>query len=113
MATSTYYNFNECVETPMEFLTPTDNNTQPDRELAFKMYPNPANDWVAIELPMQTNGALITIVDLNGKVVLQERTSIPLYIWETYNLPQGVYVVNITNVDGTEPIGTQKIVIQH
>jgi hypothetical protein len=112
--------FNECKEEPMELpsfntgkMQQPEEEVQPVRELNFKLYPNPANDWVAIELPIETQGALITIVDLNGKVVLQELTYIPMYIWETYNLPAGTYVVNIQNTTGTQKIGTQKIVIQH
>ena len=121
MITPTYNNFNECVETPMEFPALNGNKVQqdtpaeviPERELSFKMYPNPANDWVAIELPLSVEGANITIVDLQGRVILQTKTNIPLFIWETYNLTEGMYIVNITNADGTEKIGTQKIIIQH
>jgi hypothetical protein len=113
--------FNQCYETPLELpnLTngkmkaesPQENITE--RLLSFKMYPNPANDWVAIELPIETQSAIITIVDLNGRVVLQEQTNIPLYIWTTNAMTEGVYIINVTNLEGTQKIGAQKIIIQH
>lgn len=115
--------FDECIA---EQLILPDNSTSKQmeidkvepiqKEFEFKLYPNPANQWVAVELPLnifETNETVnISIIDLNGKIVFQTNTSIPLYIWETTDLDAGTYLVNVSLSNG-EQIGSQKVIVNH
>lgn len=66
----------------------------------IKAYPNPANDWVHVEIPAELrNNALITITDLAGKVILsnsyiRSQNRIDL---NTSNFSSGYYFIEIKN----------------
>lgn len=83
---------------------------------SFKMYSNPANNNVTIQLPatIQTN-ATITITNAAGKMVYNKTvnkagTQNLQHIPEVSNLSSGLYFVTI-NTDGR--ITNQKLVIAH
>ena len=85
--------------------TPTD--------LGFKLYPNPASEWVAFELPLDVTPVNITIVDAMGKVVFNNTVNKPVFIWETLHLPNGTYIINVVNLENNIAVGTETVVIQH
>jgi len=77
------------------------------------LFPNPASNWVTIELPLDVAPVVVKITDVNGKLILNTTVNRPIYIWETDQLPNGVYLINIkTEVNGYE-LGTEKVTIQH
>ena len=91
----------------------TDKLTATKPELNFKLFPNPASNWVTIELPLDVAPVVVKITDVNGKLILNTTVNRPIYIWETDQLPNGVYLINIkTEVNGYE-LGTEKVTIQH
>ena len=111
--------YNECIDRPFgdDMTKSMVNETppveeMPDRELDFKMYPNPANDWVAIEFALSVEPITIMITDINGKLVMTETINKPMYIWETLSIPNGTYIINLINTKN-EIVGTEKIIIQH
>ncbi|MDX1349838.1 MAG: T9SS type A sorting domain-containing protein [Putridiphycobacter sp.] len=59
------------------------------------IYPNPANNFVAIELPLVSKGAKIQIFGLDGKLVFETQMQKPIYIWDTSSMPAGTYIINI------------------
>jgi hypothetical protein len=90
-------------------------------ERSFKIYPNPANTWIAIELPKVDEPLNITVVDLTGRIVYQKQLGginntdrlNAIEIWDTQLIGDGVYLITITNQNDTESFGTQRVVIQH
>jgi len=106
----TVYDFDVIAETrsmaaPIEKPLPSD--------LGFKLYPNPASDWVAFELPLDVNPVNITIVDAMGKIVFNNTVNKPVFIWETLNIPSGTYLIQVTNIEHNISIGTETVIIQH
>lgn len=61
----------------------------------FTMYPNPANESVTIDIPVNASGDMM-IMDITGKVVLQQPvTGIEQQVALT-NIPEGMYLVQLT-----------------
>jgi hypothetical protein len=76
----------------------------------ISFYPNPAREYINVKNTEPTTGQIIRIVDLSGKICLEETlldnssTRIP------FNLKKGIYVVEI--VSGKIKNHVQKLVIQ-
>lgn len=77
----------------------------------FVIYPNPANTWVAVEFPLETENIEIEIHDLSGKLVLAQNINKPIFIWETTLINNGTYIITI--ISHQNIISTEQIVIQH
>jgi aryl-phospho-beta-D-glucosidase BglC (GH1 family) len=65
-------------------------------ENEIKIYPNPSNDVVSIELPDSAGITTISINDITGKVVLEESISsgVTNYTLDISSITSGVYIVN-------------------
>lgn len=121
--------YDECAEYPVnpdgqQSMAPMFTDTEALKvtvERSFKIYPNPANTWIAIELPTVDEPLNITVVDLTGRVVYQKQLGginntdrlSAVEIWDTQLIGDGVYLITITNQNNTESFGTQRVVIQH
>ena len=83
----------------------------------FKLYPNPANELVRIEmngLKENANNYTISIVDIIGKKVMEKNGSsfkASFTDIEVANLKQGIYIVSLTN--GTSTIQTERLIVRH
>lgn len=73
--------------------------TSDEKQPEFRIYPNPAGNWVMIELTLesfdQLENAEILITDLTGKVVHQTNLTRNTYLWETGSIQNGVYLILI------------------
>ncbi len=82
----------------------------------IKMYPNPANNNVTLNIPATKNTtAQISIVDVSGKIVFKTTTMLSAgntikQIQEIAKLAIGIYYVSM-NVDGQ--ITNQKLIVAH
>ncbi|SFT68291.1 Por secretion system C-terminal sorting domain-containing protein [Lishizhenia tianjinensis] len=76
-----------------------------EKGLAFKIAPNPSQDFLQISLKEEVETESIAIVDLQGKVVLSDLT-INQKI-DVSTLEAGVYMVQIQTADG---LSTQKFI---
>ncbi len=87
--------------------TSVDDPNQP----RFSLFPNPANDWVAIQLNEQdTNKFQITIYDVSGRKLSQEETQVlQQHRLDISHLSSGVYLVELQSAD---QIMAQRLVIQ-
>ncbi|MFK8036884.1 MAG: T9SS type A sorting domain-containing protein [Crocinitomicaceae bacterium] len=74
----------------------------------ISIYPNPANSFVAIELPVVNSVANIQVFGLDGKHVLKTSIQKPIYIWDTSKMPSGTYVVKI---ELNNEVITKKVVV--
>src|SRR5690606_1282322 len=73
---------------------------------SINIYPNPANEKVAIEnAPI---GAQISIIDIYGKHILTQKTVAPVHYVNTALLLNGIYHIRI---DSKEHITHKKLII--
>lgn len=120
--------YGNCAEYPVitgsQSLMPMQTGTEIEKsehEREFKIYPNPAGNWIAIELPKVDEPLTITVVDLTGRLIYQKQLGginntdrlSAVEIWDTELIGNGVYLITITNQTLTENYGTQRVVIQH
>lgn len=78
--------------------------------ISGNIYPNPANEYAWIRLAGQATGADITVVDMNGSVVLTAKAgSKMLQRIDVSSLRQGMYVVRVQDANGNS--SSQHLVI--
>ena len=119
--------FDQCYDYPVTlvgqgFMAPIQSNQEIETvntERQFKVYPNPAGTWLAIELPAVDSDLEITVIDLTGRLVYEKsikgsggtsRSSL-IEIWDTNLIGEGNYLITITNADGSINYGTQMVTI--
>lgn len=64
-------------------------------ETAIKPYPNPAKDWLFLEIPATQDTAPITVYDLSGRIVLQDQLQPGNGAIDVRGLKGGVYVLEV------------------
>jgi hypothetical protein len=79
----------------------------------FGMYPNPANDHLTLEIPMESEQAVTaTIFDLSGKIAQTQTRSLAkadnIMNFDLNLMPNGIYFVQVRN---GENIHTRKLVV--
>lgn len=112
-----YFDFNAPVLTENAVVTvvgPTAAGSILNSNLAY-VYPNPAEDFVNINLQAQVDGHVnIAVIDGTGKVCIQQERSLKAgynkVILNTENLSQGIYFVQTTTHDGV--VKTSKLSIK-
>lgn len=86
------------------------------QEFQFEAFPNPSNDWLTVRFPDLTDGETkIELVDLEGKVILNEETSNESNstnekILNVSAVENGTYILRIQH---KEMIRSEKITILH
>ena len=65
-------------------------------EARLQFFPNPAQQSVAIELPLGSEGGLLQLLDISGKEVFHQRLSQPTSVIELHGLANGMYMVRYT-----------------
>ena len=76
----------------------------------IKVYPNPANDQLNLNLPVGKNYT-IHLVNMMGQEIANTVTTRPNVTLSTNTIPVGIYILKI--IDETGSIATKKIVIEH
>jgi hypothetical protein len=67
------------------------------RQSAVSIYPNPSSTQITIETPKTTSKFLISIFNLNGQEVINQKLTAPGTSIDISNLPQGIYCVRLTS----------------
>jgi hypothetical protein len=67
---------------------------------ALKMYPNPAGDFVTIELPTSVNSAHIDIISVEGRIVLSQDISGNKTTIDVSKVTTGIYTASIVSDNG-------------
>ena len=79
----------------------------------LNVYPNPAANWVMIELSNDAyeslENAQVVIMDISGKELFQTNLSRTTYLWETGNIENGIYLIIIKSNNGI--YATEKVVV--
>jgi len=65
--------------------------------LPFEISPNPATDHISMQYQNVNDQMTVSILDLNGHVVLQEKSMVSGNDIEISTLPSGIYIVQISN----------------
>ncbi len=68
-------------------------NVAEQENLSFRLYPNPANNFINIESKSSTNH--FVIYDSTGRIVLQKTEFTPNFRIDINTLAPGVYVFNL------------------
>lgn len=74
-------------------------------EEQFRVYPNPATDFLTVQLPENTMNLPFLVVSLNGKILLNGQMNATGVI-STAELSQGLYLLK---VEGYDPVLFQKM----
>lgn len=75
-----------------------------ENEALFSVYPNPATDYIQVNLNQRTNQTTFEVVDLSGRVILTTKS-------ESINVSHfnaGVYILNVK--ENGQNIGSTKII---
>lgn len=75
----------------------------------FAIFPNPANDYVTINLPVSKQAHHVVVYDMYGKPVRELRTSSPSVTLQLKGLVQGTYLIRITS--GNKYLTTKRLVV--
>ena len=103
-----YFDFNAPVVTNTTTNTITTNTsvkTMSREPLAFGVYPNPTNSSFTISIPENLIGETVTVKDVTGRMVREEKLKAQNSKIETADFANGIYFVTIGS-------RTQKLIIQ-
>jgi hypothetical protein len=76
----------------------------------LKMYPNPAGDFVTIELPASVNNAHADIISVEGRIVMSTEITSANNKFNISNIPAGIYSVQLSSKEGV--VSTGKLVVE-
>jgi len=76
----------------------------------FYMYPNPANNYISVDIENTTNWEIITIADLSGKVIERYEITSQSQQLQLDGLRSGMYFVSLVSKNRT---ATQKLIIRN
>lgn len=90
-----------------EIITSLDNERNVSDEI--HVYPNPTHDVLNVVIELPYDNPEVTIVDLSGRVLMNERLPETLNSLDVSSISEGVYILQIK--DGDRVIGIQKIIL--
>ncbi|MFP4470587.1 MAG: S8 family serine peptidase [Bacteroidales bacterium] len=68
-----------------------------DQSAFMEINPNPAGEFVTISFPEQMTDAVVSIMDLSGKTLIEERVMDNYTTMDISNLNNGVYLISVKN----------------
>ena len=80
-----------------------------ENELGVKVFPNPAGEWVNFKLPGNSGEITLEVFSISGQRVLHTALFAPLEAVQVSHLPAGLYLLKLTNKNGTS--SAQRIII--
>lgn len=82
------------------------------KDISIDVYPNPASSYFIVYNYKDAGSRIIELADLSGRIVDRKKSVAMTTRIETDLLPNGFYILKITDEKGN-PIRTQKIIVQH
>ena len=67
------------------------------KDVALKIYPNPAKDKITIETSGKSIETYLSVVNIEGQQLITRQITGPKMILDISNLPSGVYIVRMMN----------------
>ena len=77
------------------------------KRLSFEMYPNPASEELKIQLPIDSDNAVVEFYDYIGRLALSKKISKTSNNINIQELSSGVYILKVL---ANDKIGTQKFI---
>jgi len=113
---SEYHCFSGCYTTEGEepsigLTVPRQGTTATAATVQPQVYPNPANDELNVVLPIDAKADLVKVIDLQGKVVFEQRSPEQHLKIDSSNFIAGMYAIRIIYSDGSQSV--EQIVITH
>lgn len=93
-----------CLQEPLEV-------EQIVQNLDLLLYPNPANDWLTVELKELNQSYQVQIINSSGREISRGEYTENQYSFSVNELPEGLYLLKIVFANGS--ITTQRFVVQH
>lgn len=84
-------------------------NDMAEKKLAI-IYPNPATNFVTINLPNKVNNAKVEIINLEGKVIFSQSNITGYTTLNTESYSNGIYIVKVSSAELNE---ISKLTIKH
>lgn len=75
---------------------------------SIRLYPNPANSFLSIDMNTTSTNSFCSIYDLNGQLLLKEKVQ-PKQLLNVSHLPDGLYILKLD--ENEQVIATQKLII--
>jgi hypothetical protein len=81
-----------------------------EKELALKLYPNPAHDLLTLELLTGSQkSATIIIENMFGQVIYETQMNTATHQINTEHYARGIYLVKVKTNDG---VTTKKVIVE-
>ncbi|MDD5570168.1 MAG: S41 family peptidase [Bacteroidales bacterium] len=90
----------EVLEKALEIANCVSSVSEKNQKNNFKIFPNPANNKITIELPQTAKQSTITINNVNGQELFKRQTTNNKLIVDVSKLPGGIYFVKVVNENG-------------
>jgi len=100
-------NLNGCVDTSICTIISTVGLNEWNNTNEISIYPNPASDFINIEIP---ESGTIRLMNINGEIILEKESTNSNFILDVSFLSNGIYILELRN---DQFIHKNKITIQH
>ncbi len=82
----------------------------PTNNLTFNLYPNPADDYIRMEIEYIGENSSMSIYDISGKLVVHQAVTLDTFDVSVQNLKAGMYIARLDIGNGT--YAAQRFVVQ-
>lgn len=86
--------------------------TEEVKDRSIDVYPNPASSYFIVYNYKETGSRIIELTDMNGRIVIRKTVTGTASRIETALLPNGLYILNVKDLNGLSR-RTEKIIIKH
>jgi len=99
-STYVYKTENTIITVTVFYQLPTGVTSINTQHSSFSIHPNPANDFVTISVDESLIGSALTITDVTGRVIINEKLKMINSSLSLSDLSSGVYLVSVANGKG-------------
>ena len=87
------------------------NTEDPLQLIDIQVFPNPAKDLLSVKINGDiSNDVKVKLIDVFGKVMLENKLTTSSYSFDVKNIPSGIYILEVLS---GKKLGSKKVVIQH
>jgi hypothetical protein len=103
---------NGCSSTSAAFTFTLNVSVEEENVTANSIYPNPSSGIVTIRLNEAVLNGTISLLDINGKVLVQQRMNGIMMQFDPENLAAGIYYIQVVNAE-QEIVLNEKLVFNN
>jgi len=78
----------------------------------FKVSPNPASDYIRVEVPNCTGSFKVNVLNLCGSIVYQEYSTMASHLIPAVNFSAGFYLIEVVDAASANRIGVKKVMVK-